>query len=276
MSNSALYLYAVVPHPFPRDVLGPIGIDGRVVEEVAAPDVGLSALAHVGAPIPFQGADDDVKRWILEHSRVVERAWEAAGAVLPVTFNVIVKGDDADAAHDRTVAWMRASAKLLRERLEALRGRAELWVEISLDRAVAARDESDVKELRGAMQDKPPGLRRLLDRKLEQVEKEAVERMADRLYPELRRRLASRADGLEENRKMRPAPGLVPVLAAAVLVAREAVEGMGTELARIQAEQPAARIRFLGPWPPYSFVELSVPDADGIKSSRTPGEATDL
>ena len=38
------------------------------------------------------------------------------------------------------------------------------------------------------------------------------------------------------------------------------MERLGAELARIQAEQPAARIRFLGPWPPYSFAEVPVPE----------------
>lgn len=259
MSDSALYVYAVVPASMPEEALeGLTGIEGRPVRRIEGHG-GVAALVHDGDPVPYQGADEDVKRWVLEHSRVVERAWEALGTVLPVTFNVIVKRDDTSSAGDRIRAWLKGSAEPLRQRLDALRGRVELRVEIGLDRAEAAQSEPEVRALRGEIAEKPPGLRRLLERKLEQVEKAAVERTADRLYPEFRRRIASYAEDLVENRRVRPAPGLVPVLSVAVLAPRKAVEGLGAELARIQAEQPAARIRFLGPWPPYSFSEVPAP-----------------
>lgn len=261
MKGEALYVYAVVPVPVPDEALeGLTGIEDRHVRRIESSG-GVAALVHDGAPVPYQGPDEEVKGWILEHSRVVERAWEALGTVLPVTFNVIVKGDDTSSASDRVRTWLAGSATPLRQRLDALRDRVELRVEIGLDRAEAARSEPEVWALRGEMAEKPAGLRRLLERRLEQVEKEAVERIADRLYPELRRRIASHAEDLVENRRARPAPGVVPVLSVAVLAPRRAVERLGAELARIQAEQPAARIRFLGPWPPYSFAEVPVPES---------------
>lgn len=259
MSDSALYVYAVVPASAPNEALeGLTGIEGRAVRRIESPGE-VAALVHDGDPVPYQGADEDVKRWVVEHSQVVERAWEAWGTVLPVTFNVIVKGDDTSSAGDRTRAWLEGSAEPLGQRLDALRGRVELRVEIDLDRAEAARSEPEVRALRGEIAEKPQGLRRLLERQLEQVEKEAVERTADRLYPEFRRRIASHAEDLVENRRARPAPGRVPVLSVAVLAPHGAVEGLGSDLARIQAEEPAARIRFLGPWPPYSFAEVPAP-----------------
>lgn len=255
MSGAALYVYAIIPLPGAGPE-GLTGIEGRPVRRIEAPS-GLAALVHDAEPIPFEGPDEQVKNWIVEHSTVVERAWEALGTVLPVTVNVIVKGDATSSAEDRLRAWLEQSEESLRQRLDALRGRVELRVEIALDRAESAWSDPASVALRAEMAEKPPGLRRLLERKLEQAEKEAVERLADRLYPELRRRIASHADDLVENRRTRPAPGLVPVLSVAVLVARQEVEALGTELAQIQTEHPAARIRFLGPWPPYSFAELA-------------------
>ncbi len=45
---------------------------------------------------------------------------------------------------------------------------------------------------------------------------------------------------------------------------------MGAVLAAVRDEQPAARIRFLGPWPPYSFADLS---DDGPQGASAPAAA---
>lgn len=255
MSGAALYVYAIIPAK--GDLAESLtGIERRPVRLIEAGS-GLAALVHDAEPIPFQGPDEQVKGWIVEHSSVVERAWEALGTVLPVTVNVIVKGDATASAEERLRAWLEQSEASLRQRLDALRDRVELRVEVALDRGEAARSDPESAALRTELAAKPPGLRRLLERKLEQAEKGAVERLADRLYPDLRRRIASHAEDLVENRRTRPAPGLVAVLSMAVLVGRQGIEALGTELAEIQTELPAARIRFLGPWPPYSFAEVS-------------------
>jgi len=254
VSGAALYVYAIIPAKvgLPGSLTG---IEGRPVRLIEAAS-GLAALVHDAEPIPFQGPDEQVKGWIVEHSSVVERAWEALGTVLPVTVNVIVKGGATASAEERLRAWLEQSEASLRQRLDALRDRVELRVEITLDRVEAARSDPESAALRAELAEKPAGLRRLLERKLEQSEKGAVERLADRLYADLRRRIATHAEDLVENRRTRPAPGLVPVLSMAVLVGRQGIEALGTELAEIQTELPAARIRFLGPWPPYSFAEV--------------------
>lgn len=38
--------------------------------------------------------------------------------------------------------------------------------------------------------------------------------------------------------------------------ATDDIDAVGAILSDLQARQPAARVHFLGPWPPYSFVEL--------------------
>ena len=255
MSGGALYVYAIVPAPVSDDaVRGLAGIDGHPVRALACA-AGVGALVHDGEPIPYQGPDDAVKRWILEHSRVVEHAWEHAGTVLPVTFNVLVRGEGEETAEERLLAWLRREAGSMREALSRLRDRQELRVEITLDRSAASAADPEVQALRAEMASKPTGLRRLLEKKAEQVERQAADRLADRLYPEYRRRIAGHAEELAEQRRSHVPPGRVPVLHAAVLARRDAVEALGADLARMQEEQPAVRIRFLGPWPPYSFAQ---------------------
>lgn len=268
MTERALYVYAIVPAPVPGGlVAGLKGIDGHPVRAVASP-WGVAALVHEAEPVPYQGPDEEVKRWILEHSQVVERAWEEAGTVLPVTFNVLVRPEGEESAGERLRAWLEAEAPTMRAALDRLRGHVELRVEIVLDRALAAAEDEEVRALRAEMESKLPGLRRLLERKLEQVERGVADRQADRLYPDYRRRIAARAEDLAEQRRSVAPAGGVPVLSVAVLARRDAVESLGAELARIQEEQPAARIRFLGPWPPYSFAHAAsaAPGAPAVRA----------
>ncbi|UYM26214.1 GvpL/GvpF family gas vesicle protein [Streptomyces albus] len=62
--------------------------------------------------------------------------------------------------------------------------------------------------------------------------------------------------------------GEVSVFAGALLVRREEIDTVGALLAALQEEHPAARIRFLGPWPPYSFTELLTARRRGAGGGR--------
>src|SRR5699024_7898660 len=100
------------------------------------------------------------------------------------------------------------------------------------------------------------GVQRLLRKRLEHRERELADALADDLYPGYRRRLATLAEDLVENRAGRAGAGQVPVASFSVLVPSEQTDAIGLALAEIREEQPAAHIRFLGPWPPYSFAEM--------------------
>jgi len=249
-----LYVYAITTAAAAGAELGP-GIDARPVHVLTGPG-DLAAVVHDHDGQPYQGADDDVRRWVLEHSDVVDRTAAATDAVLPVSFNVIVANQERDPAAVRLQRWLEENAATLGERLRQLHQRVELRLEIALVSAVVARDHPEAKTMRAEAQGRPAGVQRLLSKRLEQRERQWAEQLADRLYPEYRRRLAPLAEDLVENRSSRPGPGQVPVLSFAVLVPGDRTEAVGRELARIQAEEPAARIRFLGPWPPYSFADL--------------------
>lgn len=252
--SPGLYVYAVIPGSFPGLALG-AGIDDVPLKLVAVGD-GPAAVVHEHRQAPYSGADDDVQRWVLEHSNVVERCWEQAGTVLPMSFNVIVAPGDGIPASDRLAQWLEASGPALAGRLDALRERVELRVEISLDQHLAAGDDPEVAGLREEMQHRPAGVQRLLRKRLDSMERGLAERLADRLYPHYRRRLAVLSEDLAENRQSHQPPESVSVLNIALLVPRHAVRTIGSELTAIAEEEQAAQIRFLGPWPPYSFADV--------------------
>lgn len=250
-TTEGLYVYAI-GRGGPDD-LG-AGVDGVPLDRVTAH--GLTAVVHRHASGPFAGPDDDVRRRVVEHSDVVDRVWQATGSVLPMSFNVIVAGSDDEPAGTRLASWLGQHADRLGARLDRLTGRGELQVEIGLDQHEAGGRDPRAVALRAELAERPAGVRRLLTKRLEQLERDATAALADELYPDLRRRLAATAEEVTETRRTHPEPGVVPVIGLALLVPLDDVDRVGRELARVRDEQPAARIRYVGPWPPYSFAEV--------------------
>lgn len=257
--TGALYLYAIVPDSGQLE-WGRIGIENELVTAVT--EAGLAALVHsVPSGLPYTGSDEQVKAWALDHGRVVEQAWEAAGTILPVTFDVLVKGDEGDSAYRRLQRWLREEHAALTEKLDRLRGRVELRVEVDLPGADAA----------GSAASASGGAARLLAKRREMARRQELDQRADALYQSIRRQMTLCADDVVELRRRRPLAE-VPVCALSLLVARDRIDEVGLELARLQVEQPDAQIRFLGPWPPYSFSDVRVaalPSSDGASAPES-------
>ncbi|MEU0228440.1 GvpL/GvpF family gas vesicle protein [Streptomyces sp. NPDC006284] len=255
--NTALYVYALLPDR-PDAAEGVTGLDGRPLSVVAVPGTGVAALVHEATPTPFQGDDDRVRRWVAEQSEAVTTVWERVGSVLPMTFNVLVAADTASGrtAEQRLGDWVREQEAEVTGQLEALSGRCELRVEVTLDREAAAAaggTAADPAETGTAA--RSPGMRRLLAKQREQREKNAAGQVADTLHAGLRRRLLSVVEDLRDRGASHRDPAQTDVLSAALLVRHEDIDSVGAVLSDAQAGQPALRIRFLGPWPPYSFAE---------------------
>ena len=256
--SASLYVYGIVAG-HPGAPLG-TGIDGAALRAVDAGDV--AAIVHEHAGEPYGGSDDEVRRYALEHAQVVDRLWQELRAILPMSFDVIVAAAPGEAAERRLTEWLSGSAHAMRERLEAVRGRVELRVDIGLDPAGAAGDDAELASLKGEAEEASPGVARLLRKRIARREHEIAEARADALYPEVRRRLAGASADIVENIRASAEPGEVLVLSASLLVNQDAVPVVGTELRAISEQEPALRVRFYGPWPPYSFADLPSPGAD--------------
>ena len=252
-----LYVYAIVA----GDDYTPAvtGIDGSALHMVGR-DIGPRAVVHRHTRGPFDGPDDSVRRWVLEHSEVIDDAWQNSPALLPVSFNVIVRSDpETEAtATQQLEHWLDDSAETLSRRLEELRDTSELRVELSLDGGLLEEVDAEVGEMRTEMESRPAGVRRLLEKRLEKTEKEIVDRAADRIYPEIRARIAAHCLDIEEHRSTSRESGLTPVIMASCLVRGTEITALGAELTALKKAQPALSIRFLGPWPPYSFADVSI------------------
>lgn len=256
MSEDALYLYALLPagEEAPEPAAG-TGIDGRGVVRIDGGQ-GVTALAHRQDTTPYEGPDEDVRRWVLEHSEVVDRAWQRTGAVLPVSFNVIVAPAEETTADEALERWLQDNSAALREKLAALEGHVELRVETAVDIETAAAETPEIARLLDEMAEKPEGVQRLYRKKLDALRRDVTDRLADALYPEHRRAIVRHAADIVESRRSRTDDATVPVLSVALLVAEAHVDALGVELAEIRDSQPGIVVRFLGPWPTYSFADL--------------------
>ncbi|SNR71591.1 GvpL/GvpF family gas vesicle protein [Actinomadura mexicana] len=269
MTREALYVYALLADPPPGVEPRGEGIDGAPLRLVRAEDCGLAALVHEAPAHPYQGPDDEVRRWIRAHDEAVESMRRAVGGVLPMTFNVLVApGPDGDAA-SRLRAWLRQSRDDLRARLDRLHGHAEYRVEIALESAAVPTGDPSVREIEERMRDSPPGMRRLLGRQLEARRRAAAESLADELHADARRRLGAIAEDLADRRAAVRRPEETEVLSLAVLVHDDEVENLGLVLSELQEGHPAVRVRFLGPWPPYSFTGDELPTPDAAENARS-------
>ncbi len=270
--HGALYVYALLPD---REGAadGVTGLDGRPVRLLSVPGTGVAALVHDAEAAPYQGDDEQVRRWVGEQSRAVTAVWERTGSLLPTTFNVLVAGGGPDAdgtgeertAEQRLTDWVTEQAPRITEQLGSLAGRCELRVEVTLDRtAVSAPDTTGADT--GVGNSRSAGMRRLLAKQQENNSRQRAEQLADSLHAGLRRRLLSVAEELRDRGRAHRAPQETDVLSAALLVRGDDIDAVGTVLSELQAEQPAVRIRFLGPWPPYSFAEI--PEGHGSPAAR--------
>ncbi|MFF0516334.1 GvpL/GvpF family gas vesicle protein [Streptomyces sp. NPDC004250] len=255
--DSALYVYALLPDR-PGAADGVTGLDGRRLRLVPVEGTGVAALVHDAVPEPFQGDDDRVRRWVAEQNEAVTTVWERTGSLLPMTFNVLVAADTASerGAEQRLGNWVRDQRDAVTGQLDALAGRCELRVEVTLERGAGGGPgarAADTPESGG--DGRSPGMRRLLAKQREQREKNTAGQLADSLHAGLRRRLLSVAEDLRDRGPAQRVPGETAVLSAALLVRREDIDAVGAVLSEAGAGEPALRIRFLGPWPPYSFAE---------------------
>lgn len=247
------------------------GIDGSALYMVGR-DAGPKAVVHRHTGGPYDGPDEDVRRWVLEHSEVIDDVWQTAAAVLPVSFNVIVRPDpDTEAtAAEQLESWLDDSAAALSQRLDELRGTCEVRVELTLDKDRLDDVHAEVADMKAEMQSRPAGVRRLLEKRLEKTERELVDRTADHIYPEVRGRIASHCLDIEEYRSTRREPGHTPVLTASCLMRSPEVPSLGAELTALQTVQPGLSIRFLGPWPPYSFADVTLDEKPAQPTPSTP------
>jgi hypothetical protein len=248
MTASARYLYCVLPAYDLAPAVRAPALDGGPVHPIRHRDVAV--LTHACAPEPYQGSETEVRGWIAAHNAVIEEAWKSAGTVLPMSFDVIVRGDSGRGAEANVAGWLSEHHAALRSRLQALRGRVEVGVQILRD----AEDSAAAAAPAGAAESaslRPRGHAYFARHQRQREQRERLELQAEAAFRRHGEMLATLVDDVQVNRP-RPVRGKMMVLNLSLLTDQAGVARVGDYLEQV-SQGTGTEVRFTGPWPPYSF-----------------------
>ncbi|MCG2769715.1 MAG: GvpL/GvpF family gas vesicle protein [Anaerolineae bacterium] len=265
MTQDARYVYAVIPRIDKKD-FGPIGIGGNRVYTIPYQDI--CAVVHDCPPEPYQGDEEAVKAMVATHGDVVDAAWEAAGSVLPMSFDVIIRPDEEKSADDNVRKWLEDEYTTFKMRVDEFRDKVELGVQILWDPAAITRrvaeENKEVRKLVTEMAAKSRGLAYFYQHKIAEAVKKEMEAKADQDYRRYYERLRGYAEDTQVN-KIKKHPDKQMIMNLSLLVKRDRVEALGEALGEIREEE-GVEVRFTGPWPPYTFAAKIV--ATGGEAER--------
>jgi len=248
-SSTGTYVYCVgYTQPLLEDhpPLEVAGVDGDVVHTVTYMD--LAAVVSYAPRLRY----DVSRRNLAAHQRVLEAAM-ARTDVLPVAFGTVAAGDDE--VRDKL---LKQESDQLHHNLEAIRGHVELglrvlWKEQPFAEVVAEDDE--IRALRDSIAGQPPDtmyyerihLGRLTEAAINQKRDTMAGMILDALQP------------LASDTRLNTNVGDMMILNAAFLVDKARVPEFDAKVQALDAAQAGRVIfRYVGPLPPYSFVQVSV------------------
>ncbi len=246
------YLYCIVNSSKKTD-FGQMGIEDSLVYTVNFSDIGT--VVHCCEAKPYKTEDKEkATEWILAHQYVIDLATKEFGAVIPLTFDTIFKGND-----ETVKKWLSEAYPQLKALLLKLEGKAEYGVQIFLENDFLNKmiDKSEeTQRLKRELENKSGGAAYLFKKKLEkriQLEKEVfINNYAKELYEQIK----TLVDNVKLESTKREVPekwqGTQMILNLACLVHKDKIQSMGKLLGEINKRESFA-VKFTGPWPPYSF-----------------------
>lgn len=252
MAQEARYIYSIAKMGI-RVNLGEIGIEKTEVFTIPYKDI--AAVVHSCEPLAYDTKDKaQAEEWILTHSYVIDRATKSFGSVLPFSFDVILKGDDSAIEE-----WLDKNYALLIHDLENVKGKAEYTIQIYYDYDDLAsrvlKSDTKLMDLKIQIAKESKGKAYLLGKKLEQKLKAQVSSEAARLADKSLSEITSQVDDLKVDGKRRTPEDYkdLNLLASySCLVRNDAAARLGETLDEIN-HMEGFRVRFTGPWPPFSF-----------------------
>ena len=232
-------------------------------------------MVHDCPAFPYEGEDKRVQAWLLTHHAVNDAVWDQTGTVLPVTFDVIIKGGPGQQARAQVVAWLEENYESFRDKLNDLQGKAELVIQVNWDRAAAMQEiastDSEVGQLQEELQGKPKGMAFFYRQKIEKLVRQKADAIVEEICHTYLERIQALAVQTTINKPKR-LDSLEMLLHLSVLVDRERISEIGMVLGELEARQGIA-IHFTGPWPPYSFAmtPLDCEKTDCLETPCIPG-----
>lgn len=249
------YVYCLVQtgdDPQPLSVRGVENNDITVIEEE---DIG--AVIHQCDGLYDTDDLDQVKQWLLAHQRVVDAAGEAYGTPLPMRFDTIFEGGDENVkqwilehSHE-----LQEELSGLAGRWEY---RVHLFWTPSMYEARIEAEDDELQRLRQRQERSGAGKQFLLEKQYEKRLRELKQRRRSVLQSELEEAVAPEVEKVVEQESQsvlqdNTVPDEKDRITCLAVLAEEANEdNLGNRLDEF-VDRDGIEIRFTGPWPPYTF-----------------------
>jgi len=245
------YLYCVAEGS-KETSFGRIGIENNEVYVI--PCNGLIAVVHDCEAKAYDSNDKEkVKNWIKAHQNVIEKAQEKFGTVIPLSFDVIIKGKNAS---KEVANWLQAEKERLERNLEKVKRKQEFTVQIIWNSTVIgkklSKEKKEIKELVREMDKVSKGKAYFIKQKIMKELKQEMEKLADEKFRQFYSKIKKHCNDIkiEKNKKIE---GKQMLMNLSCLVEKNKTQSLGKELDKIN-KLNGFSVRFTGPWPPYSFV----------------------
>ncbi|MFT4921087.1 MAG: hypothetical protein ACI8XM_000280 [Haloarculaceae archaeon] len=250
------YLYCLVDTTTAEsDTVSTGGIGDNSVYVIESETVG--AVVHDCETTYDAENPDQVKQWVLEHQHVVDAAGDIFGTPLPMRFNTILAGGNTSVTQ-----WLHGNHDRIREELSSFAGTWEYRISLFWDPSpfedTVTHGDDQLQDLQQRQQQAGTGKEFLLekqyDKRLRDLKRERRTELATRVQETVR----PVVDEMIEQDTHSPltehtsSPDGEQVARLAVLADDADETELGERLDEL-VEQDGVRIRFSGPWPPYTF-----------------------
>ena len=246
-AESAKYVYGVVPADSRARPKGS-GIGGKPLRLIASGE--LAAITSDVPDGPLEAGRDE----LMSHSKVLAETLEAARAVLPMRFGVVMPSDDS--VREELLDAFRPD---LEAQLDEMDGKIEMSLKGIYDEAVVLREvvaeNREIAGLREAISSAPPDAMYPERIRLGELVAETLNAKREADEHAILDRLAPHAIAMDVN------PPILERMAvnAAFLLERDDTTAFDAELERLAEENhPRIGFKLTGPLPPHSFVELAL------------------
>jgi len=247
-TEKGLYVYCAAEYndtaPY---TLGNIGIENNEVFVIASN--GICLVVHACDAKPYASKNEnEVKGWVKAHHDVIDAASKIFPAVVPFSFDVIIKGSDPAGV---AVNWLESERDKILEKIERIKGREEYIIQIFWEKAITKRHlmaKEKFQVLDKEIKNMSEGTAYLHKQKLEKALEKEAEKLAEEYFQFFYSKIKKHSDDIKVEKVED-----TMLMNISCLVNKENVRNLGAELETI-LDMNEFSVRFVGPFPPYSFV----------------------
>jgi hypothetical protein len=256
MTRAGKYLYCIIRSGEERAFANAAPIGGESGSVYSVPHQGL---AVVVSDVESEEQYDVTRSHMLAHQRVQERVMEEL-TVLPVRFGTVAKGMKGISPVDDIQRLLVKRSEEFEQLLGEMEGKVELGLkalwrdEAAIYQEILA-ENAAIRRLRDTLVGKPPEVARFQGIPLGEMVKKALEQKKEREAAGLLASLRPLASRTQESAILLDRM----VVNAAFLVEKQRDEEFGQAVGRLDREHgQRVAFRYVGPVPPYNFVNLVV------------------